>query len=487
MTLPQLDVRKGKQEPRVEVLPRGLGDGEAARFAAALFADLDVQLYPWEQRVLNGWLAKDEETDAPLYTRCGLSVPRQNGKTLIVEALELYLLAVEGAHILHTAHRVKTSKKAFGRMSRFFGKGTALQSQLVEIRRTNGEETIRLANGGVIEYLSRSRSVARGFDDIGLVVFDEAQELTDSQLEAIMFTLSASATGERQMVYMGTPPDSECHGTVFPRMRQKIIDGDDTTAAWHEWSVEKLPDATATFDDVRDAVYAANPSMGYILSEDFTREEFAGATVDGFARERLGWWSSVDVNLAFHPDKWAHMATLTPPHGRKLAYGVKFSPDGEVVSLAVAMSDENDKSYLEVIEHRSLADGSSWLSDWLAERWRETAAIVVDGLAGAFALCGALADKGVPRRLIYEPRTTTMTKAASLVMEAFQSEALTHFDQPLLNDSIGGARKRPIGHNGAFGFMSESADVTPLEACALALYGLKTSKRDPTKKQRIIR
>ena len=53
------------------------------------------------------------------------------------------------------------------------------------IRYTNGEESIELDNGGLIEFSARSRQAARGFDGISLVVFDEAQELMDDQVEAI--------------------------------------------------------------------------------------------------------------------------------------------------------------------------------------------------------------------------------------------------------------------------------------------------------------
>lgn len=83
------------------------------------------------------------------------------------------------------------------------------------IRYTNGEECIELDNGGTIEFSARSRQAARGFDGISLVVFDEAQELMDDQVEAIMATLSASATGTRQLIYTGTPPYPNCPGEVF--------------------------------------------------------------------------------------------------------------------------------------------------------------------------------------------------------------------------------------------------------------------------------
>ena len=51
-----------------------------------------------------------------------------------------------------------------------------------------------------------------------------------------------------------------------------------------------------------------------------------------------------------------------------------------------------------------------------------------------------------------------------------------------LNESALTSTKRPIGQQG-WGFGGENA--TPIEAAALALYGARTSKRNPQKKMRV--
>lgn len=250
--------------------------GEAAysegEDAAELGGDLGMEPIEWQSLVLSDWCACDAE-GRPAYVTCGLDVPRQNGKNAVIEIYEVFRLAVCGWHILHTAHRVKTAKKAFNRLVRYFtDKEHPELSCLVErIRRTNGEEAIYLTNGGSIEFSARTNGSARGFDDIQLVVFDEAQELTDSQYDAIMYTLAASATGERQIIYTGTPPNEDCPGTVFARTRAAILAGDIPNTEWCSWATDECPRQDATFDDVVDLIYESNPSMGIILSLDFTR------------------------------------------------------------------------------------------------------------------------------------------------------------------------------------------------------------------------
>ena len=53
--------------------------------------------------------------------------------------------------------------------------------------------------------------------------------------------------------------------------------------------------------------------------------------------------------------------------------------------------------------------------------------------------------------------------------------------QTVLDESAVNAVKRPIA--GGFGFGGDNS--LPVEACALALWGAKTSRRDPTRKMKI--
>ena len=91
------------------------------------------------------------------------------------------------------------------------------------VRRTNGEQAIYLTNGGLVEYSARSRGASRG-NTYSCVIYDEAQELTDEQVEALMSTIAASPTGYRQLVYLGTPPGPTCPGEVFARIRNGALE-----------------------------------------------------------------------------------------------------------------------------------------------------------------------------------------------------------------------------------------------------------------------
>ena len=475
--------RRGERRPRVNVLAGEAAASDGAD-ASELCASLGLELLPWEADVLGAWCSRDR-LDRPAYATCGLSCPRQNGKNAILEAFELYALCVSGWHILHTAHRVKTAKKSFQRLVRYFTdrKHPEMAGMVANIRYTNGEESIYLENGGAVEFSARSRASSRGFDDVQLVVFDEAQDLTDDQLNAIMYTLSASSSGERIIAYTGTPPDPGSPGTVFRRVRRQALAIPAERSCWMEWGVEELPPAGSSFDDVLDLVYEANPSMGYLLDEEFTRTEFDNSSLDGFARERLGWWSP-DAQGADHVvsrETWGKCATDDPPEGGLMCAAAKFSADGSRVSLAVCLRPRGGKPYVEAVANRSTSSGTAWLADWAAKRRDRLASFTVDGRRGE-AVVQRLRDTGFPAMALRVPGAADMAKANALLVDLAEAGELEHFGQPDLDESVCGCVRRQIGSDG-FGFAdTETADSTLAEACALALREAMTTRRRPGRK-----
>lgn len=460
-----------------------------------LSADLGMRLFDWQDSVLRSWCARDG-FDRPSYVTCGLSVPRQNGKNAILEAYEVYELAVCGAHVLHTAHRVKTAKKSFQRLVKYFkdDRHPELKALVDKIRYTNGEEAIMLFNGGSIEFSARSNAGGRGYDDIQIVVFDEAQELTDPQLSAIMYTLAASSTGDRQMIFTGTPPDPSCPGTVFRRTRKSALAGTSTKTCWHEWGVEELPKQGVAFEQIEDDVYSANPSMGMTLDIDFTRAEFDKATIEGFAIERLGWWSpDIAGGAAIPYDLWQKTAipAIGDGYTKRRAFGVKFSPDGSRYALAGCKLDRKGNAAVELVEVGSTNNGTRPLAEALVQRSSKACCVVVDGQSGAPALCDNMADARAPRGYVIRPSVSDVISAAGLILDNLKDRTLAHASagnsQAELDDSAVTSVKRPIGSKGGWGFGSaEGHDSTAIEAASLALWGARNSKRNPGRKQRML-
>ena len=473
----------GSQEPRIRVEPARSGtDGDDAAFLMEAYS---FELDPWQKEIIDCWLGKDE-TGKYNVTSAGLALPRQNGKNYCLEAREFFGLVINGEKILHTAHQVRTSKKSFRRLAAMFTdkRHPEITDIVRNIRYTNGEECIELDNGGSIEYSARSRQAARGFSGISLVVYDEAQELTDDQVEAIMATLSASATGTRQIIYTGTPPYPGCPGEVFRRRRTICTVDPGPFDAWHEWGVAGDSVEDINVED-KTLWYMANPALGIRLSEEFTLEELRTMSKDGFARERLGWWSPILAersDFAISADVWdACKSDALKPEG-KTAFAVKFSADGSELCLCGAVIPKNGPARISLLKREPTGRGTQWLANWLNERSEKAACVVIDGRNGVDVLVDKISDVWRAKGSVIRPKARDVIAAAGLLMDALAEKSVTWYSgQEMLRESAITSTKRPLAGGWAFG----GDNAAPIEAAALALWGAKTSKRDPSKTMKI--
>lgn len=474
MTTSQTAVLSGVQEPRYRpsTRKRSAHVDDCAFLADAYGLTPD----PWQTTVLECWLAT--EKDGRMRAgRCGLAVPRQNGKNAILEMIELYFLVVLHRKILHTAHEVKTARKAFLRLAGFFENDRQwpeLAALVKEIRRTNGQEAVVLHNGGSIEFIARSRGSGRGYT-VDVLVCDEAQELTDEQLEALLPTISSAPSGDPQQIYTGTPPGPTSPGTVFRRMREAGIARKDPRLSWVEWSVAEVGDI---YD--RHRVAATNPALGIRLQMSVIDDELGQMTPEGYARERLGWWSDHGHTPPAIPKPlWDACKVDKAPTGGKPSFGVKFSVDGERVSLAAAVA-HGESVHVEVIAQLPAASamlGDKPLADWLAEVWRSASCIVVDGKSGSGALEADLVRLRVPTRAIRRPTVDQAVTAHKQFLDAVTAGQLSHIGQAELNAAVLVATKREIGKLGGWGWQPiGDGDVLDLEAATLAAWGVKQSK-----------
>lgn len=476
----------GNQIPRIRIEPESASTDGAG--ATLLMAEYGYKLDEWQELVLDAWLKTDEAGNY-IVTSAGLSVPRQNGKNCIIEAREFYGLLINGEKILHTAHQVRTCKRAFRRLVAFFTdkKHPEICKMVENIRYGIGEECITLKNGGQIEFTSRSRQTARGFDGLSLVVFDESQELTDEQSEALVATLSASATGTRQMLYIGTPNYPGCAGEVFRRFRETCINmapEDNKHNVWHEWSI--CADTLEGIDITeRKLWYETNPALNVRLSEEFTKAECDALSPGGFARERLGWWSptvTAEIDYAIDQKLWDDCKSAEPKPEGKTAYGVKFSADGASVALAGCVIDNAGKARISLIEYKPLGYGTKWLAEWLNERYKIASCVVIDGKNGSDILVERIADVWVFKGSVIKPTAQNVITSANLLITELNERSLTWYDkQEALRESALSSTKRNIAGGWGFG----GAYSAPIEACSLALWGARTSKRNPQKKMRI--
>lgn len=467
----------GSQDPSVRVCPQYLqSDGmDAAKIlrVGGMFLD------PWQSDILDDWMARNPSGKWTCKT-CGGSVPRQNGKTGLIQGRAEAGMILYNEQVIYTAHLQKTATETFEEMAAFFD-SDKLRKYVKDIKTALGREQIILTSGARVKFLARTRNGGRGQHG-DLLIFDEAQEL-DSDAQA-SFIPAISASLNPQAIYMGTPPDPNASGVVYRGIRDKVIKGETKTTAWFEFSVDKI-------GDVHDQSrwIATNPALGRRILLSTIEGECEQMDADTFARERLGWWTPIKrevVNHAIDKEAWEQCkSTELKPEG-KTAYGVKFSADGSEVCLCGAVIASDGIARISLIDRKPTGLGTQWLADWLNARYKKASCVVIDGKNGVDVLVDKITSKdtGVWRYKgsVIRPSAKDVIAAVSMLMDCMNERRLTWFaDQDALNQSALNSVKRPI--SGGWGFGGD--DSAPIEACALALWGAKTSKRDPSKVMRI--
>ena len=490
-------MRHGNQKPtfcRVEKY--AYSDGEAV--AEMFTEDGGATFYPAQEYELKLMLARKKD-GSPAAQAIGISKPRQNGKSYSARYYAIYMADFEHRKVMYSAHHSSTTKKMFDAVCNIVENKERYPDFFRDVKcitRGRGYEGIYFNDwqdedgvwhdGGCIEFSTRTNAGARG-GTYSVIIIDEAQELTDEQQEGLLPVISAASDAQDldmmpQVIYIGTPPSPTCNGTVFAKMHQTAHENDGQ-AWWLEWGIEKLDDVTD--DNVIELAYETNPAMGYRIVENTIKSEYEQMTRDGFARERLGWWAPVIViqEAKIIPTKlWDSCKSgVVRPEG-KTAYGVKFSADGSEVCLCGAILPAEGPARVELIERKSTSQSLSWLADWLNERYKKAACVVIDGRNGVDVLIEKLRDTWKVKSSVIRPSARDVIASTSLLLDSLNEQSVTWYEKQIaLRDSAIGSTRRAI--SGGFGFGGENS--TPIEAAALAYWGVKTTKRDPSRQMRV--
>lgn len=455
-------------------------------FASELSENYALKCHPWQELILNDWLAVDSKGKL-VHSFCVLEVPRQNGKTGVSDPRETWGLIKRGESILHTAQEFQTAKKAFDRLRKKFG--TKRNDPYAEYPELNalvdhytisaGQMVLDLKNGGHIEFRTRGNNsdMGRGgtFD---LVVIDEAQAYTEEQDASLSPLNSASPSGSPQTILMGTPPKLGEKGIVFTRSIENIIANAKKGDCLHFWGIDTVGDITD-----QERWYATNPSLGYQLLIEALEKDASKMAPDVFAREHLGFMPKREKleNYAIDHAKWEKCRSSEMKPEGKTAFGVKFSADGSMVALCGCVISENT-TRISLIEMKPTGYGIKWLADWLNERYEKASCVVIDGKNGVDVLVERIVDTWKVKGSIVRPSTKDVIASVSMITEGINEGTISWYEhQEILNDSALTVTKRPI--SGGWGFGGDNS--IPIEACALALFGAKTSKRNPARQMRI--
>ena len=439
-------------------------------------AEFGVSFRPWQAAAGSIILAKREDgTYASTIGGTGLSIPRQVGKTFLVGAIIFALcILLPNLTVIWTAHRLRTAEETFGKMQ-VFAKRRLIRPHILRVILGSGEEEIRFRNGSRILFGARERGFGRGFDEVDVLIFDEAQMLPESALDDMVPATNQSRqpTGAL-LLFMGTPPKPTDRGEVFLRMRTEALTGEDEDSGWIEFGADPhfrptpLPAQLTAADWAQ--VTKANPSFPHDTPRESILRMRKKLGPESFLREGLGIWDEDAENLwrVIPKEVWVGRAGAEGRPAGPVVFALSASwPHADWGSISVA-GQRGDEVYVQVVEH---LPGTSWMPRRIKEleaAW-DPAAIMLDDKDPAAREKLALAKASIT----VTPLTTTeATQAYGMFIAAVMGDepSLRHYDQARLNQAVASAEAREVGDAHTW-VRKGPHDVSPLVAATHALWG----------------
>lgn len=455
---------RGVQTPTKSSIPEWRENHwqDVVELCSAYGLDLD----PWQQNVIKAASGEDAFGNWSA-TRVGLSVPRQCGKTALFEARELAGLLLYGEQlIMHSAHLLPTALEGFERIKGYFENYDDLSKKVRRIRVGNGDQAIELLSGQRLMFKARaSTGSGRGFSPDCLML-DEAQILNRRQWSSLFPSMSARENPQAWLA--GTPPTDDDDAEAFTAIRDSALAGRDKRSAWLEWTMEEGD----RLDDKK--VWAkAIPALGGRIQVATVEDERNSMSDEQFATERLGLWRSAQELAVIQPEDWAAQAVDGAPEDYQIsAIGLDMNLERTVVSVAIAVRDDEGKTHVELA---SLSATEMFSTDalvaWIVKRAKRRIPVIMDGFSPVRSL----------EPILRAERVTTRALSANELMQAcggfydgvVKDKSLTHFDQDQLNASLAGGKRQNVGDAGGWKWSRKSLDVdlTPIMAATCAHYG----------------
>lgn len=437
------------------------------------------------------------------------SIPRQVAKTFIVSRIVVALCTMfPNLTVLWTAHRLRTTTQTFQKMMGFV-KRRQVRPYLqpgrnlgTAIREANGEQEIPFRNGSTILFGAREQGFGRGFDEVDIIVFDEAQILTERALEDMVASTNQSRWEYGALLfYMGTPPRQVDPGEAFTDRRRKALaakstagaaDFSDPVAHGDALYVECSADSNVGEEggpsvDDPEQIMRANPSYPHRtkpIAVQRLRENLPG--VDGWRREGLGRWDEVSVLDAAVPlDSWAGDAQIpldaVDPSWRLAAIGLDMDLHGRLYASPASHHGEASV-HVELMPDDLLAAGVDAAVDRLWKACRKRLPVVMAGDSGAAILEAPLRAKGMK---VYRLNVNEQAQSSAGIVQALKDKTLTHVPDPLLEQGVReSAKELMTGGRWRFKRSGELAGA-PLIAAAAARHGaVSWSRRVSTDRQK---
>ncbi len=448
----------------------GLGEDVIAWWEAA-----GGHLFDWQKAAVVGMTGLDEN-DRWASSEDGLVVARQNGKGVVLQAIEGFCcFELHYPVVMHTAHEFATSQEHQFRLEDMIQNAPHLHIRVKDqggYKHANGQESINLKDGSRIIFKARTKMGARGYSG-DLLVWDEAMVVPDTVVGSMLPMLRASkAKHGPKVIYAGSAVDQEVHeyGVNLARVRERGI-AETAGVSYQEWSAPFDHPSQLTYDLLRDHgnFLAANPSMeeGLISADHMASEiERMPARQAAVELETVGDWPRTDgfEETIISLEDWDRLEDQASVLQEPFCLAFDVSPERRT-SIALAGRNQNDDFHVEVQECRP---GTGWVVERLVEMVENgnPEMVVCDATGPAASLLVALKDAGLRIETV---SSSEHGQACGRLVDMVSDGTLAHLGSSEIRDAIRGSKVRQLGDAWAWARKTSSVDISPLVAATLAL------------------
>lgn len=431
---------------------------------------LGITFDPWQDGAGTAILGKRRDH---LYAAEAIvmSIPRQVGKTYLIGAIIFALcLAEPGTLVLWTAHRKPTADETFGSMKALVEQ-PRLRPHVVSATAPAGNGVIKFRNGSRILFGAREHGFGRGFQRVAIVVYDEAQILTQAALDDMV---PATNTHPNPLVFfIGTPPKPSDPSDVFQNMRHEALSGESTDYLYLEFSADESADPTD-----REQWAKANPSFPHRTTARAMLRMKRLLGMESFLREGLGIWDRVGGLGVFTAGAWSRCFIGTDDHGKlhqpkgePLALGIAANVDQTRLALGAAGGNDGKHHLGSVMRKRADTEVDEFAAEVRRIQIEQDIPVGIDKKGPASFAIPALEAAGVELTLL---ALDDFVQSCSDLRTSVEQGTVTHSNYTDLNEAIDAAGWRKVGDRRAFA--RRSGDISSLEAVAIALW---TARAEP--------
>lgn len=453
---------------------------------------LGQPLMPWQQHVADVALELDPATGMPVYREVGLTVPRQQGKTLLIlavmvqRALGFAVARARRQNIVYTAQTGSAARTKF-QDDHLPILATSKLKGRYRTRLTNGHEALVFDNRSKIGIAATTEKAVHG-ETLDMGIIDEAFAHQDDRLEQA-FKPAMLTRQDAQLWWLSTAGKDTSYYLLgkVEAGRGAVNAGLTRGVAFFEWSADPKADPgdPATW-------WSCMPALGYTVQESTVAADYLTM------REKPQEWRRGYLNLAdseaggwelIPKSDWEAACDPESMPQDPVAFAVACNNDRTWASIGVAGRRADGLRHVEVVDRRP---GTGWvvarMKD-LADAWRPCAVVLASSGPAAFLIsdlekadiavkkasqqdyqraCGGLyvGIAGIPYRdddgKEVDPRD---------VRHRVKPE---HAADDPLTIAVRAAQKKTIGDTWTFE-RDGDVDSSPLESVACALWGYSTT------------